>query len=48
MWSFASADRGELMIWASPAARAVRQGTERRSYRCDDVAGALGRYNPIN
>lgn len=47
VWSFASADRGELMIWSSPAARAVRREAEQRGYRRDDFAAALHRYNPI-
>jgi len=48
LWSFASADRGELMIWSSPAARATRREAERRGFRRDDFAAALGHYNPIN
>src|SRR3954465_4590849 len=48
VWSFASADRGELMIWSSPAARAIRREAERRGFGRDDFAAALGRYNPIN
>ncbi|MGY3452097.1 hypothetical protein [Bradyrhizobium sp. USDA 4353] len=48
VWSFASADRGELMIWSSPAARAIRREAERRGLRRDDFAAALHRYNPIH
>lgn len=48
VWSFASADRGELMIWSSPAARAIRREAERRGLGPDDFAAALHRYNPIN
>lgn len=48
LWSFASADRSELMIWLSPVVRTIRQEAQRRGYECDDVAAALGRYNPIN
>ncbi|WP_257165183.1 alpha/beta fold hydrolase [Bradyrhizobium sp. SRS-191] len=48
VWSFASADRGELMIWSSPAARGIRREAERRGYRRDDFAAALHRYNPIH
>ncbi|CAL78080.1 hypothetical protein BRADO4332 [Bradyrhizobium sp. ORS 278] len=48
VWSFASADRGELMIWSSPAARAIRREAERRGFERDDFAAALSRYNPIH
>ncbi|MGJ5203374.1 hypothetical protein [Bradyrhizobium sp. HKCCYLR20261] len=36
------------MIWLSPVVRTIRQEAQRRGYECDDVAAALGRYNPIN
>ncbi len=48
VWSFASADRGELMIWSSPAARAIRREAERRGFGPADFAAELGRDNPIS
>jgi hypothetical protein len=45
VWSFASADRGELMIWSSPAVRAIRREAERRGFGRDDFAAALGRFD---
>jgi len=48
LWSFASADRGELMIWSSPAARAVRRQAERNGYRLSDFSRCLAPINPIS
>jgi hypothetical protein len=48
LWSFASADRGELMIWSSPAARSIRLEAEQRGYQLADFASALSAINPIN
>jgi hypothetical protein len=48
LWSFASADRGELMIWSSPATRAIRSEAERMGFSRDDFAAALRRLNPLD
>lgn len=47
LWSIASADRGELMIWQSPKVREVRREAERKGYRMEDFASALARFNPV-
>jgi Serine hydrolase (FSH1) len=48
LWSFASADRGDLMIWSSPAASAIKSQAERLGYGRDDFASALHRLNPVD
>lgn len=48
LWSFASADRGDLMIWTSRKSRQVRMQAERRGYRMQDFARALDDLNPID
>ena len=48
LWSFASADRGELMIWSSPATRAIRSRAELMGFSQDDFAAALRRLNPLD
>ncbi len=47
LWSVASADRGELMIWESPKVREIRLEAERKGYRIEDFAGALSKLNPV-
>jgi hypothetical protein len=47
LWSFASADRGDLMIWQSPAAQAVRLAAEARGLTLDDYTRALTGLNPV-
>ncbi len=48
LWSFASADRGELMIWSSRKARHLRAQAERMGYRQDDFSYWLRDLNPID
>lgn len=45
--SVTSADRGDLMIWQSPAAWRVKQRALARGYCLLDYARALRGYNPI-
>ncbi|WP_234713402.1 MULTISPECIES: alpha/beta fold hydrolase [Rhodopseudomonas] len=47
LWSFASADRGDLMIWQSPAARRVRRQAEALGVTLGDFTRALRGLNPI-
>jgi pimeloyl-ACP methyl ester carboxylesterase len=39
--SIASADRGDLTLWESPASRQVRERAERKGYRLEDFTAAL-------
>jgi hypothetical protein len=48
IWSFASADRGDLMIWTSPKVREIRRQAERHGYCCQDYTAALRHLNPID
>lgn len=48
LWSFASADRGDLMIWQSPAAQHVRRQARRRGFGLSDFTVALEGLNPID
>ncbi len=48
LWSFASADRGDLMIWQSPAARAIRSVAEAKGNRLVDYTRALSGLHPID
>jgi pimeloyl-ACP methyl ester carboxylesterase len=48
LWSFASADRGDLMIWSSPAARTVQRDAERMGFSRNDFTLALRNLNPID
>jgi hypothetical protein len=48
LWSFASADRGELMIWSSRKARHIRDQAERLGYHQHDFAYWLRDLNPID
>jgi hypothetical protein len=45
--SVCSADRGDSMIWESPAARHVRIEAEARGYTTEDFTHALEGYHPI-
>lgn len=47
LWSFASADRGDLMIWQSPAARPVRREAEAAGVTLGDFTRALRGLHPI-
>jgi hypothetical protein len=48
LWSFASADRGDLMIWQSPASRPIRDEAQKRGFSLDDYTSALSGLNPVN
>jgi len=48
LWSFASADRGDLMMWSSSATRAVQREAEFRGYTREDFTMALRNLNPID
>ena len=48
LWSFASADRGDLMIWSSPAASGIKSQAERLGYGRDDFSIALHSLNPVD
>jgi pimeloyl-ACP methyl ester carboxylesterase len=45
--SVTSADRGDLMLWESPAASAVKLKAERKGYRLADFSRALEGYHPV-
>jgi hypothetical protein len=46
--SVASADRGDLMIWQSPAAIRVKERAMAKGYRLVDFARTLRGYNPVD
>jgi len=46
--SVASADRGDLMIWQSPAAVRVKERAIAKGYRLLDFARTLRGYNPVD
>jgi len=48
LWSLASADRGDLMIWSSRKARDIRVQAEGLGYRRQDFAHWLHGLNPID
>jgi pimeloyl-ACP methyl ester carboxylesterase len=48
LYSIAPADRGDLMIWQSPAARIVRDRAMAKGYCEDDYVQAMKGYNPID
>lgn len=48
LWSFASADRGDLMIWQSPAARKVRDEARHAGLDLHDFARSLRGLCPID
>jgi pimeloyl-ACP methyl ester carboxylesterase len=46
--SFASADRGDLMLWESPVARAIRDRASGKGYALSDFTAASRGYHPID
>jgi pimeloyl-ACP methyl ester carboxylesterase len=48
LYSVAPADRGDLMIWESPAARPVRERALAKGYGLEDYKQAMSGYNPID
>lgn len=48
LWSIASGDRGEVLLWSSTYASGVRMQAEARGYSFADFAAALRDFNPIN
>ncbi len=46
--AIAGADRGDLMLWQSPAATEVRRRAERRGFTAEDYAYALRGLNPVD
>jgi pimeloyl-ACP methyl ester carboxylesterase len=48
LYSIAPADRGDLMIWESPAARIVRKRAQVKGYCLEDYVRAMVGYNPID
>jgi hypothetical protein len=47
LWSIASADRGDLMLWESPAARVIRDRAADKGYALSDFTHASRGYHPI-
>jgi pimeloyl-ACP methyl ester carboxylesterase len=47
LWSIASADRGDLMLWESPAARVIRDRAAKKGYALSDFTRASEGYHPI-
>jgi pimeloyl-ACP methyl ester carboxylesterase len=47
LYSIAPADRGDLMIWQSPAARKIRERARAKGYRLEDYVEAMAGYNPV-
>jgi pimeloyl-ACP methyl ester carboxylesterase len=45
--SVASADRGDLMLWQSPAAHEIKCKAERKGYRIDDFRRTFQGLNPV-
>ena len=45
--SVAGADRADLMIWESPAARVVKRRAQKRGFRLADYTSATKGYHPI-
>ncbi len=48
LWSIASADRGDLMLWESPAARVIRDRAAEKGYALSDFTRASHGYHPID
>lgn len=48
LYSIAPADRGDLMIWESPAARIIRERALAKGYGLEDYMKAMSGYNPID
>jgi pimeloyl-ACP methyl ester carboxylesterase len=46
--SIASADRGDLTLWESPAARHIRERAETKGYRLGDFTRALAGWHTID
>lgn len=47
LWSIASADRGDLTLWESPASAQVKQLAEAKGYRLEDFTRALAGLHTI-
>jgi pimeloyl-ACP methyl ester carboxylesterase len=47
LYSFASADRGDLMLWESPAARVIRDRAAGKGYALSDFTEVSQGYHPI-
>jgi pimeloyl-ACP methyl ester carboxylesterase len=47
LWSIASADRGDLMLWESPAARVIRDRAADKGYALSDFTHASYGYHPV-
>jgi hypothetical protein len=45
--SVTSADRGDLMLWESPAANLIKQKAEDKGYAISDFSSALEGYHPV-
>jgi pimeloyl-ACP methyl ester carboxylesterase len=48
LWSIASADRGDLMLWESPAARVIRDRAADKGYALSDFTRASAGYHPVD
>jgi pimeloyl-ACP methyl ester carboxylesterase len=48
LWSIASADRGDLMLWESPAARVIRDRAANKGYALSDFTRASDGYHPVD
>jgi hypothetical protein len=46
--SIASADRGDLTLWESPASRTVKEHAEEKGYRVEDFTSALKGHHTID
>ena len=46
--SIASADRGDLTLWESPASRHIKQRAESKGYRLEDFTEAIRGYHSID
>jgi hypothetical protein len=46
--SIASADRGDLTLWESPAARHIRERAEKKGYRLGDFTRALAGWHTVD
>jgi hypothetical protein len=47
LFSIAPADRGDLMIWQSPATRKIRERAHAKGYSLKDYIEAMAGYNPV-
>jgi pimeloyl-ACP methyl ester carboxylesterase len=48
LWSIASADRGDLMLWESPVARVIRDRAADKGYELSDFTRVTCGYHPID